>query len=284
MSVQTRETRPQDRTNTLAIVSFVSSFVISIAGIVTGHMALRQIRRTGEGGRGLAIAGLVIGYASVAVTLILVGTAVVATFALHASVPASAPPATKDIDAPTVTSSPSAAPTAPPASLAQGRTWKLSMTLDGKSVNADLFGDRAPQAVASFTSLANAGFFNGTKCHRLTTSGIFVLQCGDPSGTGTGGPDYRFGPIENAPASEVYKTGYLAMARQGNDASSMGSQFFIIYKDSPIPNDSAGGYTVFGQITQGLPAVEDVASKGAADGSADGQPATPAVIDAVTAK
>lgn len=62
MSVQTNETRPQDRTNTLAIVSFVSSFVIAIAGIVTGHMALRQIRRSGEGGRGLAIAGLVISY------------------------------------------------------------------------------------------------------------------------------------------------------------------------------------------------------------------------------
>lgn len=265
-------------------MSFVSSFVVSIAGIVTGHIALRQIRRTGEGGRGLAIAGLIIGYLAVAVTIVIIGLTIAAAIAFQAPRSASAPAATSDVDAPRSTAPQRAIPTAPSASLAESRTWQLSLLLDGKPVSAELFGDRAPQAVASFASLANNGFFNDTKCHRLTTAGIFVLQCGDPSGTGTGGPDYRFGPIENAPASQIYQTGYLAMARQGNDASSMGSQFFIIYNDSPIPNDAAGGYTVFGRITSGLQTVGDIAREGVADGSTDGAPAAPAVLDAVTAE
>ncbi len=91
MSVQRGDTRPEDRTNTLAIVSFVSSFVISIVGIVTGHMALRQIRRSGEGGRGLAIAGLVIGYVFVGLTVLFVGSVLVgASLATLTSRPATA--------------------------------------------------------------------------------------------------------------------------------------------------------------------------------------------------
>ena len=132
----------------------------------------------------------------------------------------------------------------------------------------------APQATANFIALAQAGYFEQISCHRLVTEGIYVLQCGDPNGDGTGGPGYNFGPIENAPAGDLYAEGVLAMARRGGDGSSMGSQFFIVYQDSTIPSDAAGGYTVFGKVTAGLEAVKAIAAAGTADGSTDGRPAS----------
>lgn len=133
-------------------------------------------------------------------------------------------------------------------------------------VVAALDGDAAPQAVGSLVALAGEGYFDSTPCHRLTTAGIFVLQCGDPTGTGTGGPGYNFGPVENAPADDLYPAGTLAMARVGNDGASMGSQFFIVYDDSTIPSDAAGGYTVMGSVTSGLDIVQRVAGAGNAPG------------------
>jgi peptidyl-prolyl cis-trans isomerase B (cyclophilin B) len=124
-----------------------------------------------------------------------------------------------------------------------------------------------------FLTLAANKFYQDVSCHRLTTSGIFVLQCGDPNGDGTGGPGYNWGPIENAPADNNYKEGVLAMARRGGDGNSMGSQFFIVYKDSPIPADAAGGYTVFGKITKGLSKLDKIINAGTEDGSGDGKPA-----------
>jgi peptidyl-prolyl cis-trans isomerase B (cyclophilin B) len=173
----------------------------------------------------------------------------------------------------------------PDASTAEGRTWTATVDLcagdDETQVTLELDGAKAPQAVASFVSLARQGYFDGTSCHRLTTSGIYVLQCGDPTGTGTGGPGYSFGPIENAPADDVYPAGTLAMARVGGDGSSMGSQFFLVYQDSTIPSDAAGGYTVFGRITSGLDVVQAVADAGAAGGLSDGPPAAPVTIEGV---
>jgi peptidyl-prolyl cis-trans isomerase B (cyclophilin B) len=175
----------------------------------------------------------------------------------------------------------------PSTSLAQDRTWTGSMMLNNVSLGLSLDGKKAPQAVANFISLSKKNFFANTKCHRLVTSQIFVLQCGDPKADGTGGPGYSWGPIENAPTDALYKTGYLAMARQSQNGSSMGSQFFIVYKDSNIPADSAGGYTVFGKITSGLseamkpilaagvvPAVKD----GVSTAQVDGKPVAAAVI------
>ena len=108
-----------------------------------------------------------------------------------------------------------------------------------------------------------------------------MLQCGDPTGTGTGDPGYSFGPIENAPSDDVYPAGTVAMARQGGDGESMGSQFFLVYEDSTIPSDAAGGYTVFGTITSGLDVVQAVADAGTQEGSGDGSPATPVTIEGV---
>lgn len=183
----------------------------------------------------------------------------------------------------TETAAPENSDQVPSPDLAEGRTWVGSMNLNDAQIGFELDGALAPQAVANFVSLANSGFYEGISCHRLTTKeyGIEVLQCGDPNGDGSGGPGYNWGPIENAPADDIYKEGVLAMARQGSNGSSMGSQFFIVYADSQIPSDSAGGYTVFGKVTSGLDAVKAIAEKGTEDGSGNGRPLEPVTMTSV---
>ena len=178
-------------------------------------------------------------------------------------------------------SSPTVTPTLPDPSVAESRAWTGTITTNVGAIGITLDGAAAPQAVANFVSLARQGYFTSTPCHRLVTGGIKVLQCGDPTGTGTGGPGYSWGPIENAPANNVYPAGTIAMARTSGDGSSMGSQFFLVYQDSTIPADSAGGYTVFGHITSGLDVVQAVAAAGVTGGATDGAPATAVTIEGV---
>ena len=183
-------------------------------------------------------------------------------------------------DEPAATPTPSATVPAnsadvPDPALAENRAWTGQIALTQGDLGIELDGAAAPQAVANFVTLAGDGYFDTTKCHRLTQEGIFVLQCGDPTalGTadpttgGTGGPGYTWGPIENAPADGVYPAGTIAMARTGNDGSSMGSQFFLVYQDSPIPADTAGGYTVFGHITSGMDVLQAIADAGTIEGT-----------------
>jgi peptidyl-prolyl cis-trans isomerase B (cyclophilin B) len=172
----------------------------------------------------------------------------------------------------------------PPVALAEGREWTGTLEVGGKNLEISLDGAKAPQAVANFISLASNKFYSGVSCHRLTTEGIYVLQCGDPNGDGSGGPGYNWGPIENAPADNLYQEGVLAMARVGGDASSMGSQFFIVYKDSTIPSDNVGGYTVFGKITKGLSGLNKVIKSGTQDGSSDGKPAIETKLGSIVLK
>jgi peptidyl-prolyl cis-trans isomerase B (cyclophilin B) len=164
--------------------------------------------------------------------------------------------------------------------VAENRSWQAQMSTSRGDLTLSLDGAAAPQAVASFVSLARQGFFEDTACHRLTVSGIYVLQCGDPTGTGTGGPGYSFGPIENAPDDDEYPPGTLAMARVGGDPTSQGSQFFLVYESSNIPADTSGGYTVFGQVTDGLDVVRSVADGGVADNGV--APASPVTIEKVS--
>ncbi len=171
---------------------------------------------------------------------------------------------------------------APPASQAQGRDWTLGLHTSEGEIEMVLSGDAAPQAVASFTSLAKAGFFDGTECHRLLPTSL--LQCGDPTGTGTGGPGYTFGPVENAPRDDLYRAGTVAMARIPGDGSSMGSQFFLVFEDIKLPSDSAGGYSVMGSINTGLELLRNIAEAGTVDGSMDGQPLTRVIIESVEFK
>jgi peptidyl-prolyl cis-trans isomerase B (cyclophilin B) len=194
---------------------------------------------------------------------------------------ASPSPSASDSAAPTPEAS---APPLPDPSFAQNRQWTGDMTLNGVDLGIQLDGDLAPQAVSSFISLSQAGFYDGLSCHRLTTGqGFSVLQCGDPKGDGSGGPGYSYGPIENAPANNVYPAGTIAMARVGDDANSNGSQFFIVYGDTTIPSDSAGGYTVLGKVTSGLDQLKaQVTDAGTADGSSDGAPKVPVKIGNIT--
>jgi peptidyl-prolyl cis-trans isomerase B (cyclophilin B) len=163
-------------------------------------------------------------------------------------------------------------PKVPAKTDAAGKAWTMKIATTCGDVTLTLDGKRAPQATSVMLTLARAGYFDGSSCHRLTTQGIFVLQCGDPTGTGTGGPGFTFGPIENAPKNNVYPAGTVAMARQSGKGDSMGSQFFLVYKESTIPADAAGGYTMFGTISGGIDVVTKVAAGGVDGGAGDGAP------------
>lgn len=174
----------------------------------------------------------------------------------------------------------------PSKALAQNRTWSGTLNINGIPLAVSLDGAKAPQAVSSMVYLTQKKFFDGTVCHRLTTAATFkVLQCGDPKGDGTGGPGYSYGPIENAPADQKYPEGTIAMARQSGNAYSNGSQFFIVYGDSTIPNDAVGGYTVIGTVTGGLDRLKaEVTDKGVQGGASDGTPVVSPRINSFTLK
>ncbi len=169
----------------------------------------------------------------------------------------------------------------PDASLAEARTWTGTVTTNVGDIGIELDGAAAPQAVANFVTLAKEGYFDLTKCHRLVTTGIHILQCGDPTATGTGTPGYSWGPVENAPSDDVYPAGTIAMARVGGNGASMGSQFFFVYADSSIPSDSAGGYTVFGRVTSGLDVLQAIADAGVKVVGNDTAPASDVIIEGV---
>lgn len=168
----------------------------------------------------------------------------------------------------------------PAKATAAGKTFVATVKTTCGDMTFELDGAKAPQTVASFINLAKTGFWAPSPCHRVTTQGIYVLQCGDPTGTGQGGPGYTFG-IENAPKDGTYATGVLAMART-QDPNSNGGQFFITYKETQLPTDG-GGYTIFGKVTKGLDIVEKIAANKALPPSpTDGTPVSPISILSVS--
>ncbi|MGE2689932.1 peptidylprolyl isomerase [Mycolicibacterium pulveris] len=154
-----------------------------------------------------------------------------------------------------------------------------SMETNRGDIGLMLDNGKAPCTVNSFASLAQQGYFNDTPCHRLTTSpSLSVLQCGDPTGQGTGGPGYQF--ANEYPTNQyqpdapqlmepvTYPRGTLAMANAGPNTN--GSQFFLVYQDSQLPPN----YTVFGTIDEtGLETLDKIAEAGVAGGGQDGPPA-----------
>jgi peptidyl-prolyl cis-trans isomerase B (cyclophilin B) len=157
----------------------------------------------------------------------------------------------------------------------------VSMKTTIGTIGATLDADKTPCTVNSFVSLARQGFFDDTPCHRLTTAEtqIYVLQCGDPSGTGTGGPGYTI--PDELTGKETYGPGTLAMAKT-DQPNSGGSQFFIVYQNTALPPD----YTVFGQVdAAGVKAVQKVAEQGTdnAYGPGDGHPKVTVTLESVTA-
>ncbi|MBX7453473.1 peptidylprolyl isomerase [Mycolicibacterium sp. 3033] len=159
-----------------------------------------------------------------------------------------------------------------------------SMETNQGNIGLQLDNAKSPCTVNSFASLANKGFFDNTPCHRLTTSeGLAVLQCGDPTGQGTGGPGYQFAneyPTDQYQPDDpklqqpvLYPRGTLAMANAGPGTN--GSQFFLVYKDSTLPPN----YTVFGTIDQtGLATLDKIAAAGTKDGGEDGAPKNDVII------
>jgi peptidyl-prolyl cis-trans isomerase B (cyclophilin B) len=158
-------------------------------------------------------------------------------------------------------------------------TYQATIHTNRGNVLIDLLNSKATCTVNSFVSLADQKFFNNTHCHRLTTvSPVYVLQCGDPTGTGTGGPGYKFND-ENL-AGAKYTQGTVAMANSGADTN--GSQFFIVYKNSTLsPN-----YTPFGTVVKGLGIIQNVAKAGSdnANGTGDGHPKKKVEIESITIK
>ncbi|MET9765547.1 peptidylprolyl isomerase [Streptomyces sp. NPDC006372] len=186
----------------------------------------------------------------------------------------------------TPSASPSKAPDPcekPAAGKVKSETWKKepAMTIDKSAkytmkmdttcgeIDIDLKASAAPHTVNSFNFLAGKGYFDHSKCHRLTSQGIYVLQCGDPQGTGMGGPGYTI-PDENLKDKSlkggVYPAGTVAMANQYSPQTkkgrnSGGSQFFLVYQDSQLPPD----YTPFGTVSEaGMKVLKKIADAGAA--------------------
>jgi peptidyl-prolyl cis-trans isomerase B (cyclophilin B) len=195
--------------------------------------------------------------------------------------------------------SPSAAATADPAAVKgckvpasgspNGKQWKKepAVTVDttakyravletscGK-VTLELDPGKAPHTVNSFVFLAGQHYFDHVPCHRLTTDGIFVLQCGDPTGQGSGGPGYQF-KDENLKGA-TYPAGTVAMANAG--ANTNGSQFFLVYKDTQLPPS----YTPFGKVTGGMDVLKNIAAGGVVGGGSDGAPVAGVKMEKVTA-
>jgi len=158
-------------------------------------------------------------------------------------------------------------------------TYQATIHTNRGNIVINLLNSKATCTVNSFVYLASKNYFSNTHCHRLTTKGIFVLQCGDPTGTGEGGPGYKFSD-ENLSGAK-YTAGTLAMANSGPNTN--GSQFFLVYKNSlSLP----ANYTPFGTIVSGLNIIQKVAKAGSdnSNGPGDGHPKEKVDIESVTIK
>jgi len=175
---------------------------------------------------------------------------------------------------------------APPTGLAPDKGKQtMTITTNLGVVEVEMNTAKAPCTARSMTYLASKNFFDNTKCHRITTEGIKVLQCGDPAGKGTGGPTYKVAE-ENLPNFtedlKNYPIGTIAMANTGQPTST-GSQFFIVWGDTPLP----GKYTVLGKVTKGMDLIQEAAKAGAknpetGEDTTDGTPKTEVQIKTLT--
>jgi peptidyl-prolyl cis-trans isomerase B (cyclophilin B) len=177
----------------------------------------------------------------------------------------------------------------PPATADTRTTYQATVVTNRGNVVINLLNSAAPCTVNSFVSLADQGFFDNSPCQRLTTVpyGDYILQCGDPTGTGKGGPGYEFANENttggfmsdlNSAGEATYPAGSVGMANAG--AGTNGSQFFFVYKNSPFPPD----YTPFGTVVSGLNIIQNVAKAGTdnSSGAGDGHPKEKVQIYSVT--
>jgi cyclophilin family peptidyl-prolyl cis-trans isomerase len=160
----------------------------------------------------------------------------------------------------------------PPMTIDPSKKYTATIDTSMGTMKADLFASDAPMTVNNFVFLAQQGFYNDVTFHRVINN--FMIQTGDPTGTGTGGPGYRF---NDEPVKRQYLRGTLAMANAGPNTN--GSQFFIVQKDYPLPPN----YTIFGQVTDGLDVLDKIATTptGPGRGGPD-TPKTPVTINSIT--
>ncbi|MFE1292133.1 peptidylprolyl isomerase [Streptomyces sp. NPDC058751] len=169
----------------------------------------------------------------------------------------------------------------PAVTIDKSAAYTMKMATTCGAIDIALKASAAPHTVNSFAFLAGKGYFDHTKCHRLTTNGIYVLQCGDPTAQGSGGPGYTI-PDENLKdktlKNNVYPAGTIAMANTGQ-AHTGGSQFFLVYQDSQLPPN----YTPFGTISKsGMTVLKKIAGAGENTGQGDGAPNATVVVDKLT--
>lgn len=166
----------------------------------------------------------------------------------------------------------SACPTSQPPPLGAGEMRTVAITTVKGTITLKIEGDLSPIAAGNFVALASCGYYNGVVFHRVVPG--FVIQGGDPTGTGSGGPGYT---IQDEPVTTVYRRGTLAMARTPAP-DSQGSQFFIVLEDGAASSlASVNTYAIFGQVTAGMDTVDAIAA--AADAEL---PSNPIVMDTVT--
>jgi cyclophilin family peptidyl-prolyl cis-trans isomerase len=160
----------------------------------------------------------------------------------------------------------------PPMTIDTSKKYTATIDTSMGTMKADLFASEAPMTVNNFVFLAQQGFYNDVTFHRVINN--FMIQTGDPTGTGTGGPGYRF---NDEPVKRQYVRGTLAMANAGPNTN--GSQFFMVQKDYPLPPN----YTIFGQLTDGLDVLDKIATTptGPGQGGPD-TPKTPITINSIT--
>ncbi|MEP7361317.1 MAG: peptidylprolyl isomerase [Chloroflexota bacterium] len=161
---------------------------------------------------------------------------------------------------------PSATPLANPPATPSGDGTTATIVTDLGTITMELYTDSAPVATQNFINLANAGFYNGIDFHRLVPG--FMIQGGDPSGTGGGGPGYT---IQDELVVGAYNRGVVAMARN-SAANSQGSQFFIVVADSPFL--VGGKYVIFGNVTSGMDVVDQIVQMPTANDEPNGDGGT----------
>jgi peptidyl-prolyl cis-trans isomerase B (cyclophilin B) len=172
-----------------------------------------------------------------------------------------------------ITSKPHSSPSVlQPKTVAKTLPTTFTFVTNCGNIVVETVGAKAPQTLTALATLASRGFYNATLCHRLTTQGLFVLQCGDPTASGTSGPVFNRKPWtgipdENLPVGQTmtYPAGTLAMANSGKNTN--GSQIFFVYEDSALNPY----YTIWGRITSGLDILRAIAAAGAAKQGQDGK-------------
>ena len=258
--------------------------------------ALRQAAKREEQRRkrtrnGLLTAGVVVVAAAVLVPLALVGafssskksvTPGMSPSASATPTPTASPTpfvyaGTCDYQPDTMSQNPKKPGTPPQKPTHTTGTETFTMTTNRGVIQFAANAAKAPCTTNALAYLASKHFYDNTVCHRLTTgAGLQVLQCGDPTGTGSGGPGFTQ-PEENLTNAD-YKRGVVAMAKT-SALHSTGSQFFLVYGNSQLPPE----YTVLGTITKGLDVLDAIAKKGVAGGGSDGKPAESVSVRSITA-